>query len=149
MPEDEETMLPWGQVEADLTHARNYWIATATPQGKPHVTPIWGVWHNGCFYFDGSPESRRGRNIAVNPWVAVHLESGDEVVILEGKARVVDVPNLALTTPVAAAYTKKYRTWGYAPEPDQWDAGGLYEMRPTTAYAWTNFPRDATRWHFA
>ena len=37
---------------------------------------------------------RKGRNLAENPNVAVHLESGDDVVILEGVAEVVTDPGL-------------------------------------------------------
>ena len=48
--------------------------------------PAWGAWVDGALYFDGSPETRRGRNLAQNSSIVVHLESGDEVVILEGEA---------------------------------------------------------------
>jgi hypothetical protein len=35
---------------------------------------------------------------------------------------------------------------GYAPQPDQWDEGGLFVVEPTLALAWTEFGVDMTRW---
>jgi hypothetical protein len=63
----------------------------------------------------------------------VHLESGDEVVILEGTAQLVDVD-----TTVLDAYEAKY---GHRP-----DAPKLFSVRPTRAFAWTeaDYPNDAT-----
>jgi hypothetical protein len=35
--------------------------------------------------------------------------------------------------------------FGYAPNPSQWDEGGLFEVTPQKAFAWTNFTEDPTR----
>jgi hypothetical protein len=126
--------------------AVNYWIATAGSGGEPHATPVWGLWLDGAFYFDGSPQTRRGRHLAVNPRVAVHLESGSDVVILEGEALEIHGPGPELARRLSAAYTAKYASLGYEPAADTWDTGGLYLMRPRLAFAWTRFPDDATRW---
>ena len=76
---------------AKLTDARNYWVATTRPDGRPHVVPVWGLWMDGAFYFGTEAESRKGRNLATNPHIVVHLESGDDAVIIEGQAqRVLD-----------------------------------------------------------
>jgi nitroimidazol reductase NimA-like FMN-containing flavoprotein (pyridoxamine 5'-phosphate oxidase superfamily) len=148
VPESNEGTLPWQHAVDRLTAAKNYWVGTTRPDGRPHASPIWGVWLDGAFYFDGSPETRRGRNLAENPSIVVHLESGDEVVILEGEAHAAGRPERALAERVAAAYRAKYERHGYAPQPEQWDEGGLYVMRPRTAFAWTTFPTDMTRWRF-
>ena len=141
-------MLPWSHVSERMQAAHNYWIATTSPGGRPHATPVWGVWVDETFYFDGSPKTRRGRDLAANPAVAVHLENGTDVVILEGEAHQVHHPDRALTTRLAAAYSAKYAALGYEPGPDSWDSGGLYRLRPRLAFAWTQFPTDATRWRF-
>ncbi len=91
-PDTDEGLLPWEWAEQKLTEAPNYWFATVRPNGRPHASPIWGIWMDGALYFDGSPETRRMKNIAANPNVAVHLESGDEVVIIEGAAGAVAAP---------------------------------------------------------
>jgi len=154
MPEDDEGLLPWEWADQKLADAANYWFATTRPNGRPHASPTWAVWVDGRLYFDGSPEARRMKNIAANPNVAVHLESGNEVVILEGTAVAAPVPpDPALAERVAAAYTGKYRAHGYAPKPDQWDQGGLYVMEPRIGLGWTfregeEFGKTYTRWRF-
>jgi len=103
-------------------------------------------------YFDGNPTTRRGRNLALNPAITVHVESGGagkDVVIVEGAAHEIGRPNHPLTTRIAAAYAAKYRSEGYEPGPDAWDTGGLYVMRPHVAFAWlADLTKESTRWHF-
>jgi hypothetical protein len=149
VPQDDEGMLPWSHARRQLVDARNYWIGTVRPDGRPHVTPVWGAWVEERLYFDGSPQTRRGRNLAQNPAAVAHLESGDEVVILEGEARQYHKPPHALTAKIAKAYRAKYAESGYAPQANQWDDGGLYVLTPRVAFAWTKFPDNTTRWHFA
>ena len=153
-PADDEGMLAWAWAEERLHNGLNYWFATSRPNGRPHSSPVWAVWHQGKLYFDGSPETRRMKNIAANPYVSVHLESGDEVVILEGKAETVGPPpDRSLAEALAARYTEKYKPHAYAPAPDQWDQGGLYVVHPRIALGWTlhagdEFGKSYTRWRF-
>lgn len=147
VPATIEGVLAWGHARERLERARNYWIATVRPDRRPHAVPLWGVWVDETLYFDGSPKTRRGRNIAANPAVAVHLESGDDVVIVEGVAEEVATPDPSLAARIAAAYGGKYAP-DYQPKPDQWDGGGLYAVRPRVAFAWTHFPQDMTRFVF-
>jgi hypothetical protein len=149
VPTSGEGLLPWSHATERLERAVNYWVGTTRPDGRPHATPIWGVWLDGTLYFDGSPETRRGRNLAANPSVVVHLESGSDVVILEGAAHQIAGPDRLLALRLAEAYSAKYAALGYAPGPDTWNAGGLYAVRPHTAFAWTSFPQDMTRWRFS
>ncbi|MBN1221081.1 MAG: pyridoxamine 5'-phosphate oxidase family protein [Anaerolineae bacterium] len=148
IPESEEGILPWNHVCQRMENARNYWIGTVSAKGQPHATPVWGVWLDETLYFDGSPQTRRGRNLAANPRVAVHLESGNDVVILKGEARQIVKPDRALAIRLAEAYAAKYAVLGYEPTPDTWDNGGLYMVQPYVIFAWTSFPKDATRWLF-
>ncbi len=148
IPETDEDLLPWGYVEERMAASRNYWIATAAPGGRVSATPVWGVWVQDTLYFDGSPQTRRGRNIAANPSVAVHLEDGTRAVIIEGEVREVIKPEPDLANQLVAAYTAKYAADGYTPTLDQWDQGGLFRLDKRRAFAWTEFPKDVTRWVF-
>lgn len=149
VPANNDTVLPWSYVEEQMVSARNYWISTSSKNGRPAATPVWGAWLEGKLYFDGAPTTRRGRNIRGNPQVVVHLESGDQVVILEGEAVILDgPPERALAEKVAASYTAKYAASGYSPTPDQWDGGGLFIFTPRMAMGWTKFPENVTRWKF-
>ncbi|HSM57378.1 MAG TPA: pyridoxamine 5'-phosphate oxidase family protein [Candidatus Sulfomarinibacteraceae bacterium] len=148
VPDHDENLLPWSHARERLQQSQNYWISTVRANGSPHATPIWAVWLDDKLYFDGSPETQRGKNLARDPRIVAHLESGSDVVIVEGEARPLSSPPRSLTERVAAAYRDKYADLGYAPQADQWDEGGLYEMQPRKALAWTSFPTNCTRWRF-
>ena len=148
IPATDEGMLPWDWARERLEQAPLYWVATTRPDGRPHVTPIWGAWVDNAFWFEGSPETRRGRNLAANPAVAVHVERGDDVVIVEGIAEEVTRPDPALATRIADAFAKYRPKYDYQPEPTSWDEGGLYGVRPRVAFGWAEFPTTATRWRF-
>jgi len=114
------------------------------PDGCPHVAPIWGVWLEQVLYFDGIPTARWARNLAANPSVALHLESGTEVVILDGIGEdIATVNDRDLAARIVEAWDSKYGR--LHPDPV---ANGLFRFRPRTARAWSQFPDDATRWTF-
>lgn len=143
--ENPKALLPWSHVEQRLSDALHYWLCTVRPDGRPHAVPKWAVYVEGKVYFDGSPETRHARNIAQNSHVVLHLESGEDVVIVEGTAKESGKPAAELALQIARAYAHKYTDRGYAPEPDQWDEGGLFEIKPQTVIAWTQFTDDPTR----
>src|SRR5579859_4330635 len=119
VPETEAGMISWSWAVEQLEKARNYWFCTTRPDGRPHAMPAWAVWVDGALYFDGSPETRRNRNLAANPAITVHLESGDQVVVLEGEAPEHGRPDPELAKRLVAAFEAKYDD--YHPEPSQWD----------------------------
>jgi hypothetical protein len=82
--------------------------------------------------------------LAANPAVCIHLESGSDVVILHGEAHL-HPPDRALAMRLAEASAEKY---GYAPKPEEYEAGGVHVFRPRVVFAWAQFPKDATRWQF-
>jgi hypothetical protein len=148
IPGSRKGLLDWKNVRGRLEESAIYWLATASPEGLPHTVPVWGVWLDDRLYFDGGARTRHLRNVAANPRIAVHLESGNEVVIVEGTAGAASVPDPELTVRVADGYRAKYGGAGYSPKPDSWDGGGLWVVHPQCAFAWTKFPGDATRFRF-
>jgi nitroimidazol reductase NimA-like FMN-containing flavoprotein (pyridoxamine 5'-phosphate oxidase superfamily) len=150
LPETDEGLLDWSWAVERLEPAVNYWFSTARPDGRPHAMPAWGVWIDDALYFEGSPRTRHARNLAENPAVVVHLESGDEVVVLEGEAAEGGKPERQLAERLAAAFGAKYgeTKWPYRPSRDQLDRGGLWRLRPSVAFGWSDFPHDVTRWLF-
>lgn len=142
--------LPWRQVSQWLTSARNYWVCTTRPDGRPHAKPVWGLWIGGAFVFSTHPETVTARNIRANSEVAVHLESGDQVLTLEGTARRIhDRPFLERFGPM---YEAKYE-WPMGPEdanPENPNAA-FYLVRPRRAVTWgtaTEVGETITRWTF-
>ena len=152
VPDTTTGLLAWSTVEEKLSAATEFWLASTRPDGRPHVVPRWGVWLDGTFFYDGSPMTRHARNVAHNPACALHLESGTDVVILEGSSQPSAPIDTVLGERLSAEYGRKYADRGYAPPPDAWSdehAGGMRIFRPRTALAWSEFPTDVTRFHFA
>ncbi|CAN5635146.1 pyridoxamine 5'-phosphate oxidase family protein [soil metagenome] len=147
---EEEGMLPWAWVSERMTASRNYWISTTRPDGKPHAAPVWGVWVDETLYFGTSPNSRKARNLAHNPDVVVHLESGDEAVIMEGVAEELTAPDPSLSRRIVDTYAAKYVDPESGDEFRLGSAEGLKAVSPGVVFAWleNDFPRTATRWVF-
>jgi len=142
------SFLTWERVEAKLAESKNYWLCSVRPDGRPHTVPRWGVFLDNKFYYDGSPETRHAQNLAINPHVALHLESGDEAVILEGESHPASKPDPELAARLAEGYRAKYAAHGYSPEPTQWDNGGLFLFTPRQCLAWTVFYENPTKFIF-
>lgn len=138
-------LLPWEWVSERMAASRSYWVSTTRPDGRPHATPVWGIWLDDIFYFGAGATSVKARNLAANPHVVVHLESGDDVVILEGRIQRED--DRALLSRVAVRYNSKYKM-DILPEDGSGDP--LFALRPAVVMAWleSDFPHTATRWRF-
>lgn len=77
--------------------------------------------------------------------MSIHLDSGDDVVILEGTAVEVDLTDKSTFQKLDAASRAKYKMpLMVMPEIV------LYSVRPRVVLAWTekDFPNNATRWEF-
>jgi pyridoxine/pyridoxamine 5'-phosphate oxidase len=142
MPKDYGIKGP--RIRAQIVAAHNYWIVTARPDGRPHAMPVWGVWLRESLLFSTSRDSRKARNLAGQPYLVVHLESGNEAVILEGLAEVVS--DAKLLAQYVEAYEAKCQ---FRLDPkDTKDV--TYAVRPQVAFAWSerDFSGGATRWRF-
>lgn len=151
VPATTDGVLPWERVEAQLLDALHFWAVTVRADGRPHVIPRWGVWTEGAFWYDGSPDTVHVRNLAANPQMALHLESGAHAVVLEGTAAPSEPLDAAFGRHLSERFGAKYGPLGYTPEPDAWSgegAGGLVVFRPVKALAWFDFPNDVTRFRF-
>jgi hypothetical protein len=140
--------LAWEGVERRLREAPNYWLATVSSEGRPHVRPVDGVWVEGALCFGGSPETRWARNLQERPLLTVHLGSGEEVVILEGTAEHVTDPEHPLAVASTAASRAKYPQYFSGDKPLTFSP--FWALHPAVAFAWSleSFPRRATRWTF-
>jgi Pyridoxamine 5'-phosphate oxidase len=147
IPRSTTGVLPWSWALERLERAEIYWLATADADAVPHLIPIWGAWVDGHWYVEGGP-TRWQRNLRVNPRMAIHVEAAPkEVVIVEGSALELVRPETELADRILAGYDK-YRP-DYEASADHWTQGGLWELHPIKAYAWTAFPDDTTRYTFA
>jgi nitroimidazol reductase NimA-like FMN-containing flavoprotein (pyridoxamine 5'-phosphate oxidase superfamily) len=135
---DAAGLLEWSWAEERLRGARGYWLATASRERGAHAAPIWGLWRDGVFAFGTDPQSRKGRNLAADPRATVHLESAEEVVIVEGRAEAYETDETFLDE-----YEAKYAVRPPA-------GAGYLAIRPARAFAWieADYPRTATRFDF-
>jgi hypothetical protein len=91
-------------------------------------------------------------NLAANPQLTVHLERGDQVVIVEGVAAA--VTGASTLRAFVAAYNRKY-DWGAAATDEGFiDSAGaavtpVYRVRPRVVFGWDADLRAPTRWSFA
>ena len=142
----EEGLLAWSWVGERMERSRNYWICSVRADGRPHAVPVWGVWLAEALHFGTNPASVKGRNLLRDPRVTVHLESGDECVVLEGVAETQVEPDREHFERVADAYEHKYG--GFRP---RYPTGpGWFAVRHRVALAWleADYPNTATRWRF-
>jgi hypothetical protein len=115
----------WEWVAKRLATAPLYWVVSATV-GWPHPRPVWGVWLGDRLCLSlGSPHLRR--DLARDGRVTIHLESGTDVVIVEGRVADSDV-----TESVLAHYDEKY-DFAY----DVGRYGALLAVAPIKVMAWT------------
>ena len=131
--------LPWEWATERLERSHSYWVCSTYPDSRPHAAPVWGVWHEGAVIFSTDPSSRKAKNLHANKSAVVHLESGDEVVILEGQIEVIK-----LTKGIDDAYNKKYKM-RLSTFPG---SVGLYRLKPSKVMAWRekDFTSSATKW---
>jgi len=143
-----DTTLSWLQVAARLAAARNYWLCTTMPSGAPHAAPVWGVVTSGTLYLYSERRTVKARNLAADPRVVVHLESGEDVVIVRGTAEDLGTP--AQVPEVVVALSAKYTGAGdrqYLPDADP-DFDVVYAVRPQSALLWrlAGYEASQRRW---
>lgn len=107
VPADLDGVLPWAWAEERLVACRNYWVVSASVDGRPHALPVWGVWMGDPdrFAFSCAHGSRKARNLRANPRIAVAVDGTVEVVSVEGTAREITGEEW---DPVVEAYVAKY-----------------------------------------
>ena len=87
VPNDPKLWVTWGHAKDKLAWETVYWISTASRLGRPHAVPVWGIWKENRFYFETGPNSVKGKHLSNNRSVVVHLQDGNDTVILEGSGR--------------------------------------------------------------
>ena len=143
IPPEHDGLLPWSWAEERLVAAHNYWVAITKPGGAPHLTPVWGVWHDGAFWFS-TGGGVKVRALAAHPRCVISTERADEAVIVEGTAS--KSSERAALRDVIRAYNEKY-SWNFDPEKEE-----FYAVRPRVIFGFIEhageFAKTATRWTF-
>jgi general stress protein 26 len=150
---------PWSHALAELDAAEVYWLSTVRPDGRPHVTPLLGVWVDGALYFCTGPDERKAKNLSENPHCV--LTTGRNTLdgldlVLEGTAeKTTDLTELGW---VAGTFESKYGAHFDAPD-GTWSGLGdairraealVYRVAPVTVFGFGKGESfSQTRWGFS
>ncbi len=88
--EPDGVVTSWEQTRRVLETAELFWLSTVRTDGRPHVTPVVAVWHDGTIHFNSADTSQKVINLRGNPHVILttgcnRWEEGLDVVV-EGEA---------------------------------------------------------------
>jgi general stress protein 26 len=101
-------LLPWAWAEQRLVRSHDYWLATVTPDGAPHLMPVWAVWLERKLWFSSSNGSRKARNLTGDPRCMLSTEDPLEPVVVAGRAK--HVTDREALKRMLAAENAKYGT---------------------------------------
>lgn len=104
---------PTKAVTERLERERNVWMATVRKDGRPHLVPVWFVWHEGAFFIGMTVKSVKAQNLRRSPLVSLSLENGDDAVICEGEVEIVG----EFSAEVQQKFQQKY-DWNIATDTD-------------------------------
>jgi hypothetical protein len=99
-------VIPWSEARRRLVEGGTFWLATALPDGGPHLMPVLGVWAREGLHFVSNERSRKARNLVTEARCVLGLGSAGIDLVVEGTARRVE--DEAALREVADAYRSKY-----------------------------------------
>ena len=152
----EAAATPWADAAEVLEHAELYWLTTVRADGRPHVTPLIGVAHDGAVHFCTGLREQKARNLEHGRQVA--LTTGNNTwaqgldIVVEGTAvRVTDRADLQL---LADAFVAKYGSrWRFDVGDDAFgegpDAAAVFRIEPAKVLAFAKDPHGHTSYRFA
>ena len=147
---------PWPDAWQALEHAELYWLTTVRADGRPHVTPLIGVYAGGAVHFSTGLEEQKARNLEHHDEVAVTTGNNSWAqgldVVVEGRAvRVRDGDALQR---LARAYEAKYGSvWHYDVDGDMFVSGdhgraAVFRVEPAKVLAFAKAPHAQTAYRF-
>jgi PPOX class probable F420-dependent enzyme len=80
-------------IRARLEDETVIWLTTVNVKGQPQSSPVWFLSTADHVVVYSLPDTPRVRNIRANPRVSLNLNStrnGDELVIIEGRAEIIE-----------------------------------------------------------
>jgi hypothetical protein len=146
-PAEGSGLLPWSWAQDRLTRSHDYWLASVTPDGRPHVMPVWGVLLEDRLWFSSANGSRKARNLVRVPYCSLTTDDPAEPVVAEGPVeRITDMTSLER---MLAAENEKYDT-DYGMEMVDPALNSCFAMAFERVFglASSDFTGSPTRWTF-
>jgi PPOX class probable F420-dependent enzyme len=72
------------EVDAFLAAEITCRVATTGADGRPHVAPLWFVWHDGVLWLNSTVHSQRWTDLTRDPRIAVVVDAGERYDELRG-----------------------------------------------------------------
>jgi len=93
-----------------LESAELFWISTVRTDGRPHVTPLVGVWFEGAAHFCTGVDEQKALNLRTNPEVTLTTGCNrwDEGLDLVVEGRAVQVADDAVLERLAEVWAGKW-----------------------------------------
>jgi hypothetical protein len=141
----------WSQGRAVVAGAETYWLSTVRPDGRPHVTPLLGIWLEGAFYFCTGPDERKAKNLLANRHCVVTtgrntLDGLD--LVLEGTAELTSADTYE--SKYGAHFASPDGTWSGLGDAIRQAEALTYRVVPETAFGFgKGKPFSQTRWRFS
>ena len=147
---------PWAEARAVLERAELYWLTTVRADGRPHVTPLIGVHHDGAVHFVTGTGEQKFRNLEHARKVA--LTTGTNTwakgldVVVEGEA--VRITDSAKLQELAGAIEAKYgEVWHFDVAGDAFGGQGedpahVFRVEPAKVLAFAKDPHGHTSFRF-
>ena len=141
-------LLPWSWAEQQLTASRSFWLATRWPDGRPHIMPVWAMWHERHLLFSSSKQSRKARNLANDPRCSLTTEDANNPVVVEGVTELL-TKNEDLEA-FLGAENEKYET-SYGMDMVDPARNCCFRLRPTWIFGLRadDFTGSPTSWRFS
>jgi hypothetical protein len=142
----DDGLLPWSWAVARLEISHDFWVATLCPDGRPHVTPVWGVWAEEALWFSCAPGSRKARNLTADARMTATTDDAHRPVVLDGDAERIDAEDAGVSSFTSATNAK----YGTDYSLDFFADNALFRLRPTSAFGLddADFTGTPTRWLF-
>ena len=146
-PQEGSGLLPWSWAAERLTSARNYWVSSVWPDGRPHAMPVWGMWDDSTLWFTSGIASRKVKNLRADPRCVVTTEDAGDPVMIEGTAAI--ICDQASIRRVLDLMNDKYRT-DIEPGFLDPDVNATIAVRPRLVIGMrhADFTGSPTRWTF-
>ncbi len=114
------------------------WLSTVRPDGRPHLVPVWFLWDGRTILIFSQPNQQKLRNLQHNPNVMVALDTagqGDDVVMIEGKAELLNDPAVSAALPAyAEKYKQRLELYGWTGEAMAQDYSQAIRITPTKIF---------------
>jgi hypothetical protein len=140
-------LLPWSWAEERLTRSHEYWLATVTPGGRPHVMPVWAMLVDDRLWFSSANGSRKARNLERTRYASLSTDDATEPVVAEGPVELItDVERLER---MLAAENAKYGT-DYGMDMLDPEKNSCFALTFETVFGLdtSDFTGSPTRWSF-